>query len=104
MTVTRIQGRQSCGERWEPEGDYFVVESESGRWFLSAVMARHVERALDQTPTPRWVTFVDLFGARVRVRSAVIQSVAQSTAEQRAADRALWRMLESERRAEGEWD
>jgi hypothetical protein len=95
-------GRSGPRETREPEGEYFVVDSESGRWFVSAVMARHVERTLDETPTPRWVVFVDLFGARVRVRTAVIQSVAQSTAELRAADRALWRMLESERQREGD--
>jgi len=81
----------------EPPASYFVVDSASDRWLVSAVMARHIERMLDRVPAPGWVTFVDLFGGRVRLRADVIQSVAQSTEEQRAACRALSRRLDRER-------
>jgi len=84
----------------EPPGSYFVVDSASDRWLVSAVMARHLEQLLDRVPAPDWVSFVDLFGSRIRVRAVVIQSVAQSTEEQRAACRALSRRLDRERNEE----
>ncbi|MGE0440042.1 MAG: hypothetical protein AB7L66_20725 [Gemmatimonadales bacterium] len=87
----------------EPTGHYFVVDSAADRWVVSVVMARHLEELLDQNPTPEWAVFVDLFGSRIRVRCAVIQSVQQYTADQRAAYREFTRKLERERRT-NEWD
>lgn len=85
----------------ESAGDYFIVDSANDRWLVSLIMARHLESMLDRLPPPEWVAFVDLFGARVRVRTVVIQSVIQSTSEQRAASRDLLRRLERERRESG---
>jgi len=81
----------------EPPGSYFVVDSANDRWLVSAVMARHIEQMVDRVPAPSWITFVDLFGGRIRLRADVVQSVAQSTEEQRAACRALSRRLARER-------
>ena len=84
-------------------GDYFVVYARDGVSYVSAVMAAHIERTLDAAPVPAWVTFVDLAGARVRLRTGDIWQLMQCTAEQRAAERAHGRLLRQECRAERSW-
>ena len=78
--------------------DYFVVCSHNAHWVVSLEMARFVEGCLDRRPPPHWVRFVDLSGARIRLRS---ESVEQCTAEQRAVRRALERSARDERNADG---
>lgn len=64
--------------------EYHWVLTQRGRWPVTIVMLRHVERELARWPRPRWITFVDLSGARVRIRSRVIEGFEQSTPESRA--------------------
>ena len=100
------------GTKQEPEpealpqvaGDYFIVSGDSGTWLVSTVMARHIESVLDARPRSRWVTFVDLAGSRVRLRSRQIDFVCQSTMEQRAMDRQFSRALSRERKADHSWE
>jgi hypothetical protein len=84
--------------------DYFLVATSDEAWYVSREMAQGLEAALGETPTPRWVTFVDLTGARVRLRARLIWYVEQSTAEQRAKGRALYRARQAEKKAESGWD
>ena len=79
--------------------DYFRISTESAEWYVSREMAQAVETSLNETPAPVWVMFVDLTGARVRVRARLIEYVCQCTAEQRKLAHAFWRA----RRAEN-WD
>ncbi|MGE5926620.1 MAG: hypothetical protein ACM357_04655 [Gemmatimonadota bacterium] len=79
-----------------PYDDWFVVYTGDCSWLVSTEMARHLERALDARRPPRWVTFVDLAGARVRILSGAIYCIEQSTAHQREA----WRQFQKARRAE----
>jgi hypothetical protein len=83
--------------------DHFVVSARSETWYVSTEMARHVEACLDAQPRQAWICFVDLSGARVRVRSREIEYLVQSTAEQRAAERAFHRSMTRERKAERDW-
>ena len=53
---------------------------------------------------PAWITFVDVVGARFRVRTDTIQSLTQSTAEQRAMGYARLKRLREERQAGTGWD
>ena len=82
-------------------GDFFVVSTEGDTWCVSTEMARHIDACLDAEPLPRWIVFVDVTGARVRVRSDRIESLTQRSAEQRAISRAFERMAQEERRADG---
>jgi hypothetical protein len=43
------------------------VSTRSADWYVSTVMTRAIEECLDAEPQPRWVTFVDLTGARARM-------------------------------------
>lgn len=85
--------------------DYFVVDStDFGEWYVSREMAQHVEACLDQAPTPRWVVFVDVTGARVRVRTRLIAYVWQCAAAQRELERAFHRARGRERKGDRDWD
>lgn len=84
--------------------DYFLVVTHAEWWYVSRLMAQAVEASLNESPVPEWVTFVDLTGARVRVRVRLIESIYQCTAEQRALARAFQRARQAERKAEPDWD
>ncbi len=81
--------------------DFFVVSTEGDTWCVSTEMARHIDACLDADPTPPWIIFVDVTGARVRVRSERIESLTQRSVEQRAISRSFERMAQEERRADG---
>jgi hypothetical protein len=76
--------------------DWFVVYTGDCSWLVSTEMARHIECALDARRPPRWITFVDIAGARVRILSGAIYCIEQSSADQREA----WRQFRNARRAE----
>jgi hypothetical protein len=59
--------------------DHFVVNARSETWYVSTEMARHIEACLDVEHRHVWISFVDLSGARVRVRSREVEYLAQST-------------------------
>lgn len=80
--------RQPLHENWH------TVFTPAAHYAVSGVMARHVEREMARWPRPRWIVFVDLGGARIKVRSRLIESVEQTTAESRS----LWRTIR------GEWE
>ena len=79
---------------WYPE--YFLLEAQQAQWMLSTDAARVVERQMDRWPRPRWVRFVDILGARVRVRTDTIRWLQQCTPETRD----LWRRWVQERMEE----
>ena len=83
--------------------DHFVVSARSETWYVSTEMARHIEACLDVEHRHVWISFVDLSGARVRVRSREVEYLAQSTADQRAAERAFHRTMGQERKADRDW-
>ena len=94
---------EPSGER-PGAGDYFIVSGESFTWYVSARMAKAIEARLDTKPGARWVTFVDLVGARVRLCARRIEYICQCTSEQRAADRAFFRSLKRERKGDRSWE
>ena len=83
--------------------DYFVLSARSASWCVSTEMARHVEAVLEAQPRPDWVTFVDLCGSRVRLRTREVEYLAQSTSEQRSTERAMGRALNRESKSDRTW-
>jgi hypothetical protein len=81
-------------------GDFFVVSTEWDNWCVSTEMARHIDQTLDADPLPRWITFVDLTGARVRVKANSIESLTQRSEQQRAITRTFERLAKDERLAD----
>ncbi len=82
-------------------GDFFVVSTEWDNWCVSTEMARHIDACLDAEPIPPWITFVDVTGARVRVRADRIESLTQRSVEQRGVSRVFERLARQERQADG---
>ena len=95
-----------------PEGDgvpegpgvYFCVSARNGSWCVSTVMAKHIEDGLSAVPRQRWIRFVDLSGASIKLRTREIDCLVQSTPEQRAFDRAFGRSMREERKADRNWE
>ena len=75
---------------------YHIVVTQQGNFIVSTVMARHVERELDRWPRPRWITFVDVAGARIRILARLIEGLEQSSLETRE----LWRLWRKQRAKE----
>jgi hypothetical protein len=90
--------------RPEPPDDYFLVIASVENWCVSREMAQAIEASLNQEPVPQWVTFVDLTGARIRVRTRLIGCIHQCTAEQRALARAIERAQRAEWKADRGWE
>lgn len=93
-------------ERIPPEaGDYFVIQTRDSSWFyVSTVMARAIDQRLDRFLRPRWITFVDISGSRIRLRTEDIVSMVQSTPMSRAEDRAFARVRYAEDGEDRNWD
>ena len=65
--------------------NHFIVHTMLNSWWVSTEMARHIERALDVRRPARWVTFVDVTGARVRLLAEAIYCVELCSAEPSSA-------------------
>lgn len=85
-------------------GDYFVVVSEWGTWYVSPETAARIGAALDRRWRPRWMKFVDLSGSRVWVRADHVESVYESTESQRSRDREFHYHRRKEEIADRRWD
>jgi hypothetical protein len=80
----------------EPEeqvrcGDYWVIYTRSFAVYVTAETAAEVARRTEGWWTPRWVTFLDIVGARVRVRGRDVDAICESTELQRERDRSFQR-------------
>ena len=76
--------------------DHHIVATTEFSYIVSPVMAKHIEEELDRRRQPTWITFVDVSGARIRVRASAIEGLEQSSLETRD----LWRKWRDQRRKE----
>jgi hypothetical protein len=83
-----------------PESDYYVISGDCGYFYVSRETATRVERCLDRVWVPRWVTFTDLSGSQVRIRTCLIHCVFESTTTQRAYEREFHRARKLEEKAD----
>ncbi len=91
-------------EREYRVGEYFAVSGATFGYAVSSEMVRFIESELQRWPRRTWITFVDLNGSRVRVRSRLILQMTQCSVEQRAVDRAFIRGLRREEQDEEAWE
>ncbi len=86
--------------------EYFVLETAviGGCWMISREMAAFIERELDRWPRRRWIKFVDVAGARVRLRAELIRSLRQSSADIRGEYRRFYNERDEESEREKDWD
>jgi hypothetical protein len=102
--MNRIKEESGPEETKPDAGDYFVVDARCNNWYVSTAMARFIEAVLDAEVRALWISFVDLTGARVRVRTGEINAIYQCTVGQRAKEREFNRTLGRERKADRDWN
>ncbi|HEX8363189.1 MAG TPA: hypothetical protein VF613_23930 [Longimicrobium sp.] len=94
-------------ERGKPgAGDFYLIVSQAGTWYVSPETAGRVGAALDRRFRPRWIKFVDVYGGRVWLRTDRVESVFESTERVRARSREFhqaW-MSEGEDAPEQGWE
>ncbi len=98
---TRAQRQPEPGQA---AADYFVLATRDTHWWISTAMARAVEAELVNETGVRWLTFVDLTGARVRVRADQVVYLSQYFAENRTAERRVCAALRREAKADEGYD
>jgi hypothetical protein len=81
-------------------GDYWVVYRRSFVVYVSPETAAEVARRIEGWRTPRWITFLDIVGARVRVRDRDVDAICESTGLQRERERSFQRARQQEDQAE----
>ena len=84
----------------DSEEDYFEVETHYDIFAVRRETAAEIERRLDSLPTPHWVAFRDLVGARHRILVAHVYRISESTPALRAACRAFHRARRLEAKAD----
>lgn len=102
--MNRLKEKEEGDRESEGPGTYFCVATRCGTWYVSTAMARHIEACLDAELRPAWIRFVDLTGARIRVRVRDLEYLNQSTPEQRALEREFNRAMSRERKADRDWE
>lgn len=98
--MNRLKQYLNDEEPLMPEGDYWIVETETSFLVVSADTARAIERSLTRFWRQRWLVFRDLNGARRRLRTRSIESLYECTAQQRAHRRAFERDRRLEEKAD----
>ena len=68
--------------------------------YVTRAVAEAVMAQLGRRWPPRWITFTDLAGSTVTIRSRLVQGVRERTGAQRAAARAFHRARRLEDKAE----
>ncbi len=87
----------------ETAGDYYVVETRSGFYWVTAETARRIGAQLDRRWPPRWIKFVDNTGARTWLRTSIVECVHESTEAQRSRERTFRRACHREAKADKRW-
>jgi hypothetical protein len=85
-----------------PSLSYYLVETRDTAIPVSRAEAQRIVLLLSQWRVPRWIVFVNLYGASERLRARLIERVFASTPHTRASRRAHQRALEEEQERD-EW-
>jgi hypothetical protein len=104
MMTTKLKERQETPEERTGPGDYFLVMTDCGTWYVSQQTAASIGRVLDRWIRPRWLKFQDLTGSRAWVRTASVDCVTESTERQRTENREFFYLMQKESRANRRWD
>jgi len=104
MRENKLREKQETPDEGPRFGDYYVVVSEWGTWYVAPETAARIGRTLERRWRPRWMKFVDLSGSRVWVRTANVESITESTETQRSRDREFHFLRRKEENADRRWD
>ena len=99
--VKKLSSFENEQQKRQPgNGEYYFISLPYRDVLVSRTMAVFIEEQLNRLRKPKWITFVDIFGSRIRVQTKVIWSVTQSNGAQRAAGRAFDRACQREYEAD----
>ena len=98
--MNRLKEYLEDGAPEPPAGEYFVITGDCGSYYVSRETATRVARDLDRLWVPRWLSFTDIVGSRIRVLSRRVDAIFESTAEQRTAERSFHRARKLEEKAD----
>lgn len=102
--MQNVKQKEEPREERPDSGDYFVVASEWGTWYVTPETAERIGRVLDGRRRPRWLRFVDVSGSRVWVRLRRVESVYESTGLVREREREFHYLRRKEDRRDRRWD
>lgn len=86
-------------------GDYYVLSTGGGTFYVTAETAARIGRVLDRRwMRPRWLKFVDWCGARVWLRTEEVDTISESTERQRELWREFYYRQRKEDQADRRWD
>ena len=89
----------------QPGGEYFDVEGEFGRLFVTRETACRLRTILSRVFHRRWIECPTLSGSVALIRPSQLQMITESTPEQRATMRLFWRARDKEENADRHpWD
>jgi hypothetical protein len=96
-------------EKEEPQeasgaGEFYFVAATAGTWYVSAETASRIGSQLDRRMRPRWIKFVDRYGARVWLRTETVDAVYESTEPIRARSREFHSSWRKEEQSDRQWD
>lgn len=98
--INRLKDLLGEPEERKPDEDYWEVEGKAGWFYVSRETALDLVGRLARLRRPGWVSFRDLFGAEVWVRSDEVSRVAECTIAQRTAEREFRRDRRREEKAD----
>ena len=98
--MNRLKDYFQEAEPEPPADNFYVIAGDCGYFYVSPETAARLERCLDRVWLPRWVTFTDLSGSRVRVIARHIHRIFESTVAQRAYEREFDRARKLEEKAD----
>ena len=79
-----------------PVEDYVVIAGDAGVWYVSLATGEALQRQLRRRWPPRWLRFVDIFGAQVCILTRTVRVICESTRLQRRSERVFYRNRERE--------
>ncbi|MEP7384675.1 MAG: hypothetical protein ABI910_23595 [Gemmatimonadota bacterium] len=85
-----------CGAPMPNRMEFVVVRTNSCRFSLTRIEGARLVERLDRWWTPRWVTFVDLHGSLVRLRTSAIREIFDTGPVSRNSEFALTWAIERE--------
>ena len=102
--MKNVKQKEEPREERPEAGDFYVVASELGTWYVTPETAERIGRVLDRRWRPRWLKFVDVSGSRVWLQAHRVESVYESTGTVRARDREFHYRRGKEERLDRRWD
>jgi len=100
-----LKQKQEEPEEAPGAGEFYYVAATGGTWYVCAETAARIGSQLDRRLLrPSWIKFVDVYGARVWLRTQTVDAVYESSEPIRARSREFHFHWRREEQADRRWD